>query len=89
MALQKTIVKNLYGKDVQYDNCYCQIDSVTGGKENMGLCLNILTSHENGHLLDRVYYSFVPSVTDKATNYHKQGYEYLKTLPEFTDAIDC
>lgn len=34
-------------------------------------------------------YNFPCSVTDDAPNFIKQGYEYLKTLPEFADAIDA
>jgi len=32
---------------------------------------------------------FTPSVSDGSTNFIQQGYEYLKTLPEFADAVDC
>lgn len=32
--------------------------------------------------------SFKPDTTDKANNYRKQGYEYLKTLPNYSGAID-
>ena len=34
-------------------------------------------------------YTFIPSVADGSANFIQQGYEYLKTLPEFADAVDC
>lgn len=74
---------------MQYDNCYCKIASVNGSKDEMGIFLNVLTSADSGYLLERKYYSFTPSVADNSENFIKQGYEYLKTLPEFADVIDC
>jgi hypothetical protein len=32
-------------------------------------------------------YAFTPTMT--ASNFIAQGYDYLKTLPEFADAVDC
>lgn len=34
------------------------------------------------------FYEFPPSVAEGSLNFVKQGYEYLKTLPEFVDTID-
>lgn len=34
-------------------------------------------------------YVFKPNMTNKGKNMWKQGYEYLKTLPEFEEAEDA
>lgn len=34
-------------------------------------------------------YAYTPDVTPGAENNFKQGYEYLKTLAEFMNAVDC
>lgn len=33
--------------------------------------------------------NFEHNINTDSTNIIRQGYEYLKTLPEYTDAIDC
>lgn len=39
-------------------------------------------------LITRKTYQFMPDTSDSAINYHTQCYEYLKTLDEYTDAVD-
>ena len=36
-----------------------------------------------------VYQTFIVDESEESTNTRKQGYEYLKTLPEFSDCEDC
>lgn len=36
-----------------------------------------------------VYQTFIVDESELSTNTRKQGYEYLKTLPEFADCEDC
>jgi hypothetical protein len=75
-------------KEFAIPNAYHKIESIQGTKENMDFKLYIF--NESGDkLLTSENYSFVPSVDDDAANFIKQGYEYLKTLPPFTNAIDC
>lgn len=40
-----------------------------------------------GTCINNMSYSFIPDLL--GDNFIKQGYEYLKTLPEFADCIDC
>jgi hypothetical protein len=35
------------------------------------------------------FYTFTPSVESNSSNFIAQAYLYLKTLPEFADAVDC
>ena len=85
-------------KDVELNNgltiknAYVKIDTVGGCKERIDISVNSYISQEDFSnkkgSLDKKNYYFVPSVADDAPNYHKQGYEYLKTLSEFATAVD-
>jgi hypothetical protein len=63
----------------------CKITSINGNKTN----LNITVSHVGDVAKFERSYSFEPSVSEGSLNFIKQGYLYLKTLPEFSGAEDC
>lgn len=90
MAISKNVILN-NGLDVQ--NAYIRVDTVNGYKGDLQISVNSYVSQEdfNGGqgYLEQKFYSFVPSVEDTAPNFIKQGYEYLKTLEEYVDAVDC
>lgn len=66
-------------------NAYIRIDNVDGGKDAMGLSVSISDGERTLHKS----YVFTPSVANDSENFIRQGYEYLKTLPEFAGAADC
>lgn len=72
---------------------YVRIDTVSGYKGGIDLSVNSYVSqaafNEGKAYIDQKMYSFTPSVDDNSPNFIKQGYEYLKTLDEYQDAIDC
>lgn len=90
MALQKNIVLQ---NELLVSNAYIRIDTVSGYKGGLDISINTYTSKptfENGFgYLEQVIHHFFPSVDDDSPNFIKQGYEYLKTLPEYAEAIDC
>jgi hypothetical protein len=63
----------------------CKISSITGNKTK----LTITVSHIADVATFNRSYVFEPSVADGSENFIKQGYLYLKTLPEFSGAEDC
>jgi hypothetical protein len=71
---------------------YARIESVVGNKSLMSLILGYYVNRDSIALGKSVLiaesYEFVPSVEDGSANFLKQGYEYLKTLPEFSEAVD-
>lgn len=74
-------------------NSYIRIDTISGYKSSLTISVNIYSSQElfisgQGYLEQKMY-NFVPSVENYASNFIKQGYEYLKTLDEYKDATDC
>ena len=104
MALQKSITipagTNLSAvypdfafcsKNVNVDvpNAYLKIASVDGTKDSMNITVRAFTDRDNPIPFDyQKIYTFIPLVSDGAENFIKQGYLHLKSLPEYTDAID-
>jgi hypothetical protein len=88
MALQ---IKTSFN-GIVVNGAYARIDSISGFKGGIDFSLNFYVSQSeftdgNGYFKQKMHH-FVPSVEDDAPNFIKQGYEYLKTLNEFENAID-
>lgn len=69
------------------ENAYIKITNQTGNKEKVLLDVGIYDKKDGVCVLTK-YYDFVPIVSDSSANFIKQGYEYLKTLDEYKDAVD-
>jgi hypothetical protein len=64
---------------------YCKIINIYGNKES---CDVMVECSDDDHKVNMQY--VVPfSVAVGSENFIRQAYIYLKTLPEFQDAIDC
>lgn len=89
MALQMTVETK---SGVLIDNCYIRIDEIGGTKEQLNIRVRLYISkekRENGvNALEENIFSFTPSIEISALNFIMQGYLYLKSLPEFINAID-
>lgn len=87
MALQKTVtLKTNFGTDAEFTNAYVRVDSVKVEK-NFAQALVHTHKEKNGQVLQQKGYSFEYAIN--GLNPIAQTYIYLKTLPEFADAIDC
>jgi len=64
---------------------YAKVIAVIGGKDNLSATVNFNADNVSFNKS----YDFTPSVVDNSSNFIKQAYEYLKTLPEFSGATDC
>lgn len=77
---------------IEVESSYARISFLQGNKTNITFgveyFLNKEACEEGKPNFNIVYFYFVPSVEDGSPNFIKQGYEYLKTLPEFEGAID-
>lgn len=78
---------------IHVQNAYVRISGVQGNKDNMFVSVDYYVSQQAFQdglsPVTRKTFEFVPSVAEDAPNFIKQGYEYLKTLPEFLIAIDA
>lgn len=68
------------------EEVYLKITNVEGSKRRIIIDLQ---GEYNNEIVYSNRFTLTPSITDDASNFIKQGYEYLKTLDEFKDAIDC
>ncbi len=95
MALQKTITITgqasvAYGgntlqigeQQATIVAAYIKVENITGNKETVDFIVSI-SGEENAFSRE---FSFSPSM--EGSNFIKQAYEHLKTLPEFADAED-
>jgi hypothetical protein len=65
---------------------YIKVSSITGNKLNLTATVTF-TSQATGTVVATKSYQFPLDLN--GDNPIKQTYEYLKTLPEFSDATDC
>lgn len=75
-------------KDFVIVDAYCKIDSLNGTKDNLEIKLCIYKDEGKQVVIASKSYSFVPDLYS-VDNFVKQGYEYLKLLPEYANAVDC
>lgn len=71
---------------------YVKLITISGTKNELTIEVKIYISKEAADTslapINQLFYKFKPDSSDTALNYHKQGYEYLKTLPEYEKALD-
>lgn len=83
MALKQTVMF----KGVELKDAYLKIESFTGSKDSLQISLYVKASASgeaiDGHLIQNVPYNI------DGENPIKQAYIYLKTLPQYADAVDC
>ena len=95
MALQKTIqitgtsiitdgTVSIPGADQTVDfDAYVKVESISGTKN----ALMVKMVFSNGTASFERNYGFTPAMD--GPNFIKQAYQFLKTLPEFSNAVDC
>jgi hypothetical protein len=87
MALQKNITINYRGDiEVNIENAYIKVDRVDCNKSSMSIHKHIKRSQNEPALFAEIISC---DYNLNGENPIKQAYLYLKTLPEFVDAIDC
>lgn len=82
-----TVHMMMLNVEKEVSNGYLKIGYMHGNKDRMEFQLLYQKNAESPALSVQTY-TFVPSVEDGSENFVKQGYEYLKTLPEFAGAVD-
>jgi len=87
MAYKKKHVVRVYGRELIFDEAFHQITNINGDKNNMFITVTIFDSAEKIYQLESKNYSYVPTLETGAPNFIDQGYEYLKTLDEYSDAV--
>ena len=86
MALQKTITLE---NGLTVPNAYIKIFNAGTDKKMTNILVRYYANAENTLHIYEHGYAFKPDMTDSGENLWKQGYEHLKSLPEFEGAIDA
>jgi hypothetical protein len=91
MSLKKPYVIKPEGFDneITAGNAIWRIDGLVGNKTRMSMNLGVYKDANMVQKLGQRTYDFEVSVQNGAKNFIAQGYDYLKTLPEFAGAQDC
>lgn len=89
MALQDKILLDV---GLQVDDAYIRIDTISGSKSSLDISVNTYVSKDTflngaGYLQQKII-KFTPTVEAGSANFIKQGYEHLKTLPEYANATN-
>lgn len=84
MALEKTVV-TLHGFDAA--GAYHRVEGTQVGKDTM--TFQVRSYKDNSGLPHFADSSFSCGYDIQGDNPISQAYKYLKTLPEFADALDC
>lgn len=86
MALKKSILHKVPLMGEQTFSAYIRVDKVNGSKDVLNASVGFYKDNAEGEMIKAEGFQFTPSLD---SNFIKQAYDYLKTLPEFTGAIDC
>lgn len=87
MALQKNItIKSNLGIETQFNNTYIKVARVECTKQENNFLIELKKDSNS----DPYQLQYINASYDiNGENPIKQAYLHLKTLPEFSDAIDC
>lgn len=88
MALMQNYTADYYGVPVVFDDAYYKVDTISGTKDLQNFCVLVYKTSEKITQIDMQMYQFVPDL-NSTENFIAQAYSYLKTLPEYANAIDC
>ena len=88
-SIIKNDIPDVIEKQIEYPASYAMIKSVSGDKSKISIKVVFYADNSKEQIIEHQQYTFTPSVADGSANFIQQGYEYLKTLPEFADAVDC
>lgn len=90
MALKKNHIKIISTKEVIFEDAYHRISYISGNKERITFVVSIY-ANENitpETFIESIEYTFVPSEDENSIRWDKQAYAFLKTKPEYEDAMD-
>ena len=86
MALKKNITIQFLGTNVVVPDAYMKIARIDGSKERLRVTVEV-KDKKDGQSLSTHTHQFEPSLD--GDNFIRQGYVFIKTLPEYADAVDC
>jgi hypothetical protein len=86
MALKKNFVLQFHDQSIVLPDAYCKVLRLLGTKDELIFDVDIKDT-QDGKSYRVLSHKFAPNLN--GANFIAQAYEHLKTLPEFSGAIDC
>lgn len=90
MAIVKTVTLE---SGLVVEQAYIRVQGINGNKNLAAICLEVFASQvlcEQGKPPVSFFnYTFEPLDGENTLRWDKQAYEYVKTLPEFENAVDA
>jgi hypothetical protein len=87
MALIKTLkIKDNFDIEIDFQNAYIKIDKIIASKELLKIQVSTYRTKDGTRINSM---AFDCGIDLNGKNFIAQAYDYIKTVPEFTDAIDC
>ena len=83
MAIQTTVNTS---SGLSITDAYCKIAEVSITKNSVTFALQVFADKTKTFVIENV---FTAPYDLEGPNPIKQAYEYLKSLPDFADAVDC
>jgi hypothetical protein len=87
------LLKNYYDAnlEVEVEGCYWKITKIEGNKLLINFLVGVYRTKEKADAnfppINEIVFQFTPDLSS-SDNFLTQGYNYLKTLDEFKDAVD-
>lgn len=88
MALQKVYTKEVFGQTLSFPAAYFEIVFLSGTKDMITIQLNAYDDSQKANLIDQFSFSFTPDTSANAKDIFTQGYDYIKSIAEFSGAVD-
>ena len=88
MAIQKSLVLKSNLGDQQSVLCYIRIKNISATKTNVACTFDLIRKETDFVIESRQFY-FDLNASDYSNNIWVEAYGHLKTLSEFSGAIDC
>jgi hypothetical protein len=88
MAIQSSITETRqhFTGELVCSSAYWRIEHISGNKQGLTFVVNAYSTNQGSTLCSNQF-SFIPKLD--GDNFIKQAYQFLKSLPEFADAVDC
>lgn len=87
MALKKQIfLVDNFDVLVNLGNAYIRVEQVDASKLKATAIVSFNNEAVDKRFITKIY-EYKPDLT--GSNFIRQAYDYLKTLPEFDEAVDC
>ena len=86
-AIEELGLNEILEKEIILEDAYIRVKELRGNKNLLTINVSIHKTHNEPAVISEMY-QFEPDL-ESEMNFIGQAYQYLKTLDQFNDAVDC